>query len=125
MRVNKWVILMLNFVLFLSFSYLSYSEFLNGGRFSFLMGVCSLIFVYQIISISINKKKKYVIADQRITSQITLSFSISYVCILLYLLVGLIGFYNGFFDPINIIIGAIITSGLVFGISQIVQRFLR
>lgn len=132
MRLNKWVMLVIYFFFFLSFGYLSYSEFKNDGKFGFLMGGCSLLSAYQIIILFIRKKgeswnRKYVIADHRIIHQILFSLSISYIYIILFLVVGLIGLYNGFIaaNPIDMMAGAIITSSLIFMTLQIIQRFIR
>ena len=114
---------------FLSFGYLSYSEFSGDGNFGFLMAILSLFYAYQIILFLVEKRKddwnsSQIVVDRRIFRTITSSLAISYVYILIFLLIGTVGLYNGLFSihPANIMWGAIITSLLVFMFSQIVQR---
>lgn len=131
MRLKKWMLLIIYICFFLSFGYLSYSEFVSDGKFGFLLGMCSLLFAYQIIAFVIKKKEdswnsKYVVADGRIFQKILVSLAISYVFILGFLLIGAIGIFNGFISgqPINIMVAAIISSLLIFMVSQIVQRVI-
>ena len=132
MRLNKRMKFIIYFFFFISFGYLSYAEFKSDGKFGFLMGGCSLLSAYQMIILFIRKKgeswnHKYVIADHRIIQHILFSLSISYIYIIFFLLVGIIGLYYGFIvaNPIDIMVGATFTSSLIFMTSQIIQRFIR
>lgn len=129
MRLKKWMILVGYMYLFFSFGYSCYLNFINDGNLWFLWGIASLVIGYQVINFLVKKKNdkwnsSYVVADQRIFRRILVSLSISYVFILIFLLIGTIGFYNDFISGYNILVGAIISSLLVFMISQIVQRFV-
>lgn len=129
MRLKKWMILVGYMCLFFSFGYSCYSTFINDGKLWFLWGIASLVIGYQVINFLVKKKNdkwndSYVVADQRIFRRILVSLAISYVFILIFLLIGTIGFYNDFISGYNILVGAIISSLLVFMISQIVQRFV-
>lgn len=129
MRLKKWMILVGYMCLFFSFGYSCYSTFINDGNLWFLWGIASLVIGYQVINFLVKKKNdkwndSYVVADQRIFRRILVSLAISYVFILIFLLIGTIGFYNDFISGYNILVGAIISSLLVFMISQIVQRFV-
>ncbi|MFF5814588.1 hypothetical protein ACFY5J_24690 [Peribacillus butanolivorans] len=117
--------------LFLGFGYSCYSIFVDetGSNFWVMWGIASLVMGYQVINFLVEKKNdkwnnSYVVADQRVFRKILVSLSISYVFILIFLLIGTIGFYNDFISGYNILVGAIISSLLVFMISQIVQRFV-
>ncbi|WHX61040.1 hypothetical protein [Peribacillus frigoritolerans] len=131
MRLKKWMLLVGYMCLFLGFGYSCYSIFVDetGSNFWIMWGIASLVMGYQVINFLVKKKNdnwndSYVVADQRVFRKILVSLSISYVFILIFLLVGTIGFYNDFISGYNILIGAIISSLLVFMISQIVQRFV-
>ncbi|MGE1165957.1 hypothetical protein ACQJ0Y_22455 [Peribacillus simplex] len=131
MRLKKWMILVGYMCLFLGFGYSCYSIFVDetGSNFWVLWGIASLVMGYQVIIFLVEKKNdkwnsSYVVADQRIFRKILISLSISYVFILIFLLIGTIGFYNDSISGYNILVGAIISSLLVFMISQIVQRFV-
>lgn len=129
MRLKKWMLLVGYMCLFLGFGYSCYLNFINDGNLWFLWGIASLVIGYQVINFLIKKKNdkwnsSYVVADQRIFRRILVSLSISYVFILIFLLIGTIGFYNDFISGYNILVGAIILSLLVFMISQIVQSFV-
>lgn len=132
MRVRKWIIFIGYFYFLLSFGYLSYAEFTRNGHFGYLFGIAALLIAYQIFTFLKKAKKdrwnsKDVVADQRIMNQILFSLGISYIVIMLFLGIGLIGLYEGFIDvhPIGLIEAAIFTSLMVFMLSQIVQRFVR
>ncbi|MEV5112178.1 hypothetical protein [Peribacillus frigoritolerans] len=131
MRLKKWMLLFVYMCLFLGFGYSCYSIFVDetGSNFWIMWGIASLVMGYQVINFLVKKKNdkwndSYVVADQRVFRKILVSLSISYVFILIFLLVGTIGFYNDFISGYNILVGAIISSLLVFMISQIVQRFV-
>ncbi|MFB7639332.1 hypothetical protein [Peribacillus butanolivorans] len=131
MRLKKWMLLVGYMCLFLGFGYSCYSIFVDetGSNFWIMWGIASLVMGYQIIIFLVEKKNdkwnsSYVVADQRLFRKILVSLSISYVFILIFLLIGTIGFYNDFISGYNILVGAIISSLLVFMISQIVQRFV-
>ncbi|MGE1102042.1 hypothetical protein [Peribacillus simplex] len=131
MRSKKWMLLVGYMCLFLGFGYSCYSIFADetGSNFWIMWGIASLVMGYQIINFLVKKKNdkwndSYVVADQRVFRKILVSLSISYVFILIFLLIGTIGFYNDFISGYNILVGAIISSLLVFMISQIVQRFV-
>ncbi|MGE7767285.1 hypothetical protein [Peribacillus sp. NPDC096540] len=131
MRLKKWLILVGYICLYLAFGYLCYSNFVNisGSNIWILWGIASLVIGYQVINFLVKKKNdkwnsSYVVGDQRIFRKILVSLSISYVFILIFLLIGTIGFYNDFISGYNILVGAIILSLLVFMISQIVQSFV-
>ncbi|MGM0885880.1 MAG: hypothetical protein ACQEW5_02795 [Bacillota bacterium] len=131
MRLKKWMILVGYICLFLGFGYSGYSILVDesGSNFWVMWGIASLVIGYQIINFLVKKKNdkwnsSYVVADQRIFRKILVSLSISYVFILIFLLIGTIGFYNDFISGYNILVGAIILSLLVFMISQIVQGFV-
>ncbi|WP_163972005.1 hypothetical protein [Oceanobacillus halotolerans] len=131
MRLRKWMLLIVYIFFFLSFGYLSFSEFMDKDSFWVLWGLVTLGMGYQIISFLVKKKEDgwnstYVVADDRIFRKIINSLALSYVFMLGFLLIGTIGLYNGFISghPVNIMVGAIISSLLVFMISQIVQRFI-
>lgn len=132
MRARKWIILIGYLYFLLSFGYLSYSEFVRNGHFNYLFGVATLLFAYQIF-IFLKKAKREgwnsrdVIADRRIINHILFSLAISYIVIMIFLVIGLIGLYEGFIDvqPIGLVVVAIFTSVMVFMLSQIVQRFVR
>ncbi|MED4689682.1 hypothetical protein [Peribacillus frigoritolerans] len=131
MRLKKWMLLVGYMCLFLGFGYSGYSIFVDetGSNFWIMWGIASLVMGYQVINFLVKKKNdkwnhSYVVADQRVFRKILVSLSISYVFILIFLLVGTIGFYNDFISGYNILVGAIISSLLVFMISQIVQRFV-
>ncbi|MCY9002851.1 hypothetical protein [Peribacillus frigoritolerans] len=131
MRLKKWMLLVGYMCLFLSFGYSCYSIFVDetGSNFWIMWGIASLVMGYQVINFVVKKKNdkwndSYVVADQRVFRKILVSLSISYVFILIFLLIGTIGFYNDFISGYNILVGAIISSLLVFMISQIVQRFV-
>ncbi len=132
LRVNKWMVLSFYICFFLLTGYMSISEFVNDGHFGWLMGACSLMFAYQTVIYFKKSKRegwndKEVVADQRIINTILVSLSLSYIYLFLFLLIGIITIYNdfGYFNPLNMAIVATFTSSIVFGISQIVQRFLR
>ncbi|KQU13098.1 hypothetical protein ASG65_12175 [Bacillus sp. Leaf13] len=131
MRLKKWMLLVGYMCLFLGFGYSCYSIFVDetGSNFWVMWGIASLVMGYQVINFLVEKKNdkwnnSYVVADQRVFRKILVSLSISYVFILIFLLIGTIGFYNDFISGYNILVGAIISSLLVFMISQIVQRFV-
>ncbi|MCZ0874149.1 hypothetical protein [Peribacillus sp. AS_2] len=131
MRLKKWMLLVGYMCLFLGFGYSCYSIFVDetGSNFWVMWGIASLVMGYQVINFLVKKKNdnwndSYVVADQRVFRKILVSLSISYVFILIFLLIGTIGFYNDFISGYNILVGAIISSLLVFMISQIVQRFV-
>ncbi|PEJ34198.1 hypothetical protein CN689_08625 [Peribacillus butanolivorans] len=131
MRLKKWMLLAGYMCLFLGFGYSCYSIFVDetGSNFWVMWGIASLVMGYQVINFLVEKKNdkwnnSYVVADQRVFRRILVSLSISYVFILIFLLIGTIGFYNDFISGYNILVGAIISSLLVFMISQIVQRFV-
>ncbi|MFD4930385.1 hypothetical protein ACFWMS_15895 [Peribacillus butanolivorans] len=131
MRLKKWILLVGYMCLFLGFGYSCYSIFVDetGSNFWVMWGIASLVMGYQVINFLVEKKNdkwnnSYVVADQRVFRKILVSLSISYVFILIFLLIGTIGFYNDFISGYNILVGAIISSLLVFMISQIVQRFV-
>ncbi|MEB2494274.1 hypothetical protein SOP93_24560 [Peribacillus frigoritolerans] len=131
MRLKKWMLLVGYMCLFLSFGYSCYSIFVDetGSNLWIMWGIASLVMGYQVINFLVKKKNdnwndSYVVADQRVFRKILVSLSISYVFILIFLLIGTIGFYNDFISGYNILVGAIISSLLVFMISQIVQRFV-
>lgn len=131
MRLKKWMLLVGYMCLFLGFGYSCYSIFVDetGSNFWIMWGIASLVMGYQVINFLVKKKNdnwndSYVVADQRVFRKILVSLSISYVFILIFLLVGTIGFYNDFISGYNILVGAIISSLLVFMISQIVQSFV-
>ncbi|MEK4013422.1 hypothetical protein CON84_21310 [Bacillus sp. AFS094228] len=131
MRLKKWMLLVGYMCLFLGFGYSCYSIFVDetGSNFWIMWGIASLVMGYQVINFLVKKKNdnwndSYVVADQRVFRKILVSLSISYVFILIFLLIGTIGFYNDFISGYNILVGAIISSLLVFMISQIVQRFV-
>ncbi|WHY55742.1 hypothetical protein [Peribacillus simplex] len=131
MRLKKWMILVGYICLFFSFGYSCYSILVDesGSNFWVMWGIASLVIGYQIINFLVEKRNdkwnsSYVVADQRIFRKILVSLSISYVFILIFLLIGTIGFYNDFISGYNILVGAIISSLLVFMISQIVQGFV-
>ncbi|MGJ3197463.1 hypothetical protein [Peribacillus frigoritolerans] len=131
MRLKKRMLLVGYMCLFLGFGYSCYSIFVDetGSNFWIMWGIASLVMGYQVINFLVKKKNdkwndSYVVADQRVFRKILVSLSISYVFILIFLLVGTIGFYNDFISGYNILVGAIISSLLVFMISQIVQRFV-
>ncbi|WP_057913859.1 hypothetical protein [Peribacillus muralis] len=128
MRLKKWMILVGYMCLFLGFGYSSYSIFADetGSNLWVLWGIAFLVMGYQVINFLINKKNdkwndSYVVADQRVFRKILISLSLSYVFMLIFLLVGAIGFYHDFTSGYNILVGAIISSLLVFMVSQIVQ----
>lgn len=131
MRLKKWMLLVGYMCLFLGFGYSCYSIYVDGSGSNFwvMWGIASLVMGYQVINFLVEKKNdkwndSYVVADQRVFRKILVSLSISYVFILIFLLIGTIGFYNDFISGYNILVGAIISSLLVFMISQIVQRFV-
>lgn len=131
MRLKKWMLLVGYMCLFLGFGYSCYSNFVDetGSNFWIMWGIASLVMGYQVINFLVKKKNdkwndSYVVADQRVFRKILVSLSISYIFILIFLLIGTIGFYNDFISGYNILVGAIISSLLVFMISQIVQRFV-
>ncbi|MBK5484683.1 hypothetical protein JFV29_22840 [Peribacillus sp. TH16] len=131
MRLKKWMLLGGYICLSLGFGYSCYSIFVDetGSNFWVMWGIASLVMGYQVINFLVEKKNdkwnnSYVVADQRLFRKILVSLSISYVFILIFLLIGTIGFYNDFISGYNILVGAIISSLLVFMISQIVQRFV-
>ncbi|MFC9598731.1 hypothetical protein ACFTQL_12590 [Peribacillus butanolivorans] len=131
MRLKKWMLLVGYMCLFLGFGYSCYSTFVGetGSNFWVMWGIASLVMGYQVIIFLVEKKNdkwnsSYVVADQRLFRKILVSLSISYIFILIFLLIGTIGFYNDFISGYNILVGAIISSLLVFMISQIVQRFV-
>ncbi|MFE4243890.1 hypothetical protein [Peribacillus butanolivorans] len=131
MRLKKWMLLVIYMYFFLAFGYSCYSIFVDetGSNFWVMWGIASLVMGYQVINFLVEKKNdkwnnSYVVADQRVFRKILVSLSISYVFILIFLLIGTIGFYNDFISGYNILVGAIISSLLVFMISQIVQRFV-
>ncbi|MBK5461996.1 hypothetical protein ACFVSS_08960 [Peribacillus butanolivorans] len=131
MRLKKWMLLVGYMCLFLGFGYSCYSIFVDetGSNFWVMWGIASLVMGYQVINFLVEKKNdkwnnSYVVADQRVFRKILVSLSISYVFILIFLLIGTIGFYNDFISGYNILVGAIISSLLVFMISQIAQRFV-
>ncbi|MFS0605543.1 hypothetical protein [Peribacillus frigoritolerans] len=131
MRLKKWMLLVGYMCLFLGFGYTCYSIFVDetGSNFWIMWGIASLVMGYQVINFLVKKKNdkwddSYVVADKRVFRKILVSLSISYVFILIFLLIGTIGFYNDFISGYNILVGAIISSLLVFMISQIVQRFV-
>lgn len=131
MRLKKWMLLVGYMCLFLGFGYSCYSIFVDetGSNFWIMWGIASLVMGYQVINFLVKKKNdnwndSYVVADQRVFRKILVSLSISYIFILIFLLIGTIGFYNDFISGYNILVGAIISSLLVFMISQIVQRFV-
>ncbi|MFJ7684632.1 hypothetical protein [Peribacillus butanolivorans] len=131
MRLKKWMLLVGYMCLFLGFGYSCYSIFIDetGSNFWVMWGIASLVMGYQVINFLVEKKNdkwnnSYVVADQRVFRKILVSLSISYVFILIFLLIGTIGFYNDFISGYNILVGAIISSLLVFMISQIAQRFV-
>ncbi|WP_144528274.1 hypothetical protein [Peribacillus simplex] len=131
MRLKKWMLLVGYMCLFLGFGYSCYSIYVDetGSNFWVMWGIASLVMGYQVINFLVKKKNdkwnhSYVVADQLIFRKILISLSISYVFILIFLLIGTIGFYNDFISGYNILVGAIISSLLVFMISQIVQRFV-
>lgn len=130
MRVSKWVILLFYLFLFTSFGYLSYSEFLTGGNFGFLLGICSFLVLLELYSLVGKKrkegmKKKLVIADKRIIEQIKLSLSVCFIYILLYLVIALFGLYNAYFNSaITIMEAAVITSLWSFFSCNFCKEFL-
>ncbi|WHX66047.1 hypothetical protein QNH26_20620 [Peribacillus frigoritolerans] len=131
MRLKKWMLLVGYMCLFLGFGYSCYSIFVDetGSNFWIMWGIASLVMGYQVINFLVKKKNdnwndSYVVADQRVFRKILVSLSISYVFILIFLLIGTIGFYNDFISGYNILVGAVISSLLVFMISQIVQSFV-
>ncbi|WP_340371984.1 hypothetical protein [Peribacillus sp. FSL E2-0218] len=131
MRLKKWMILVSYLCLFLCFGYSSFSIFVDetGSNFWVMWGIACLIMGYQVIHFLVKKKNdkwndSYVVADQRIFRKILISLSLSYVFILIFLLIGTIGFYHDFISGYNILVGAMISSLLVFMISQIVQGFV-
>ena len=116
--------------LFLSFCYVSFSSYNRGDSFWVIWAVSTLGLGYQIVRFLIDKKKdgwnsSYVVADERILGKIKLSLAISYVFVLVFLMIGAFGIYQGFFmlGPFETIIAAIIFSLLVFMVSQIIQQF--
>lgn len=132
MALRKWMLIILYLLGFLSFGYLSYLEFTGEGKFGYLMALCSILVVYQMIRfLYLSKDKKWnsknIIADTRILNSITLSLAISYLYILLFLLIGIIGFNTNMivFNPFDLIVAAVITSLLGFMILQIIQRIFK
>ena len=131
MRAKKWMVLIFHLYLFLSFGYLSYSDYDRGDSFWVIWGIVTLSIGYQIIRFLIDKKNDrwsttYVVADQRIIEKIKGSLALSYVFILVFLIVGAFGISQGFFmfGAFETIVAAIIFSLFVFMISQVVQQFI-
>lgn len=58
MHLNKWIKVIFYIFMFLSFGYLSYSEFKTDGKFGFVMGGCSLLSAYQIIALFLRKNEE-------------------------------------------------------------------
>ncbi|MEX3623763.1 hypothetical protein [Viridibacillus arvi] len=131
MRSKKWLILIFYLYLLLSFGYTSYSAYGRGDNFWVIWGLVTLVILYQVIRFLIDKKKdgwnsSYVVADHRILGKLKLSLAISYVFIMVFLLVGVLGINQGIFifDPFEMMVAAMIFSLLVFMIAQIVQQFI-
>ena len=129
---KKSKVLILYFLFLLSFGYLSVSEFVSGGKFGWLMGAWFLLTVYQLIHLLIQGKKdgwksKEIMVDNRIKNITLFSLSISHIYILFFLIVGVIGLSNEFIaiSQSYYISLAILTSGLIFVISQIVQLIIK
>ncbi len=129
MRSKKWTILIFYLYLFFSSGYLSYSTYTTGNKLWIIWTISALALGYQVIRFLIDKKNdgwnsSYVVADQRILGKIKLSLAISYVFILLFLIIGIVGIVQGFivFEPLDLMFAAIIFSLLVFMVSQIIQN---
>lgn len=129
MRSKKWAILIFYLYLFFSSGYLSYSTYTTGNKLWIIWTISALALGYQVIRFLIDKKNdgwnsSYVVADQRILGKIKLSLAISYVFILLFLIIGIVGIVQGFivFEPLDLMFAAIIFSLLVFMVSQIIQN---
>lgn len=129
MRVKKWMILLFYVYLIFSFSYLFYTQWMNGAIImSVIWGLSALAAGYQVIRFLKEKKKdgwnkSYVVLDQHLFSRIKLSLALSYIFVLIFLIIGAYGLYQGYISvhPIDVMVAAIIFSLLVFMVSQIFQ----
>ncbi|BDH63041.1 hypothetical protein MTP04_31710 [Lysinibacillus sp. PLM2] len=131
MRLPNWSLLLLNIFMCVAFGFVAISSYLNGATVWWIWGLITLLYAYTTIQRLIKGKKdgwtsKEIIEDQRTIKIRLISCSIGFIYILLFLSAGIIAFLLGYvvIDPVIYVIFAIVTSILVFAISQMVQFYL-
>ena len=128
MRLPKWSLLLWNLLMCVAFVYVTISSYSNGADVWWIWGLISIITAYMTIDLFIKGKKegwssKEIVEDQRTWNIRLISCFIAFIFILIFLTMGVISYFLGHFrvDPVIYMIYALITSVLVFAISQIVQ----
>ncbi|KGR89520.1 hypothetical protein CD30_16625 [Ureibacillus massiliensis 4400831 = CIP 108448 = CCUG 49529] len=131
MRLPNWSLLLLNVFMCTALGFVSISSYINGATVWWIWGLIAFLYAYMTINRIIKSQKdgwasEEIVEDQRTTKIRLVSCSIGFIYILLFLTAGIIAFLLGYveIDPVIYMVFAIVTSILVFVISQMVQFYL-